>query len=343
MAWIESIMRGLKRECTYVVVLVLMAVSVPTNSASAQPVSAPPTQSCTLDLGPRVTVTGIKNSETLELSDGRSVRLIGALGPRPPLNTASEKNWPAETQATAALEKLVLGRDVRLGFGPVKTDRYGRLLAHVFGWQHGRRYWVQGELLAHGHARAYALRDHSTCLRELLAHERLAKTPARGLWLRRAYRELRPAPPRWLLANRRHQFALITGIVRNVAIVRSAVYLNFGEQWRTDFTASTTRRALRESGLSVAQMTALKGKRVRVRGWIERRNGPFIALADPRLIEVLDAETPQSQDTPTPPPLVASGEFGDAGEELDGPLWVRKRRLPMPQLKSSAIKKQNAR
>lgn len=286
-------------------------------------------QICTLDLGPRVTVVGVENSETLKLSDGRHVSLIGALGPRPPLNTDDPANWPAEHNARLALEKLVLGRDVRLGVGPTKWDRYGRLLAHVFAWHEGRRYWVQGELLAHGHARAYALPDHRVCLRELLAHERLAQSPRRGLWLRRPYRVLRPSPPGWLLSNRRHNFELIEGQVRNVAVVRGKIYLNFGTNWRQDFTAATTRKAVQARGFIVDQIKALKGKRIRVRGWIERRNGPFIKLADPNLIEVTDPEITRPE-TGAPPALVAS----DDQSNPDAPLWIRKRRLPMPRLRS---------
>jgi hypothetical protein len=35
---------------------------------------------------------------------------------------------------------------------------------------------------------------------------------------------------------------------------------------------------------------ALKGRRVRIRGWLESRDGPFVELVSPGQIEVLGSE-----------------------------------------------------
>jgi len=70
--------------------------------------------------------------------------------------------------------------------------------------------------------------------------------------------------------------------------VRGTVYLNTGADWRNDFTARLERPAVSlfaEAGRDVA---ALKGKRVRIRGWLRLYNGPFIDVTHPQQIEVLD-------------------------------------------------------
>ncbi len=87
----------------------------------------------------------------------------------------------------------------------------------------------------------------------------------------------------------RSTFQIVEGRVEAIAEVRGAVYLNFGSDWRDDFTAGVVRgRKAAKVANPAFDASALKGKRVRVRGWIERRNGPFIEIVHPGQIEVLD-------------------------------------------------------
>jgi hypothetical protein len=68
---------------------------------------------------------------------------------------------------------------------------------------------------------------------------------------------------------------------------RNEVFLNFGRDWRWDFTAAVDlKRSDDREGL-VARLNDLKGRLVRVRSFIERRNGPFISLATAEAIEEL--------------------------------------------------------
>ena len=282
---------------------------------------------CQLTTGARVSVLSIENSETLKLTDGRVVRLLGVLGPRPPLVNAATSAWPAEQQAQDALRILVGGRQVTLAFDQRRRDRYGQILAHVFVWHNGNRLWVQGELLAHGHARAAVLPGNTACLNALISHERLAHAPPRGVWRRNFYRVLKPNPPKWLLTKQRHRFVIIEGRISNVAIRKSKIYLNFGKDWRRDFTAALHKRGLHQTSTTLADLIALKGQRVRVRGWIERRNGPYIKLAHPGLIERMGRDQPNQPDKEQRrhPKMARQGDTGLAH-------WQRKQHLTMPRL-----------
>jgi hypothetical protein len=85
-----------------------------------------------------------------------------------------------------------------------------------------------------------------------------------------------------------HTFQVVEGRVTKVAQYRKTTYINFGRRWRTDFTLivkGRSHRYLKKHGLD---LTSLKGRRVRVRGWIEERNGPMIRLTHPEQIEILD-------------------------------------------------------
>ena len=250
-------------------------------------------EGCTLERGPARAVVRVVDAETIALDDGSEVRLVGALAPRAPDAGVDASFWPPEREAIAALSDLVLGRSVTLASAGRRTDRYGRQLAHAFVLRDGDETWVQGHLLAHGHARAYGLPGSLACMAELLAHERVAREASVGLWSNAAY-AVRSATRTRELMRFRNTYQVVAGRVAKVATVKGRVYLNFGSDWREDFTAGLATAALREYQQWIAGLAALEGKRVRIRGWIERRNGPYVEIHHPAQVEVLeDADEPE--------------------------------------------------
>jgi micrococcal nuclease len=248
---------------------------------------APPAVQCTLQAGPEHTVVRVIDAETLELDDGSNLRLIGALRPAPPPFVSAQASWPPDAAAISALERLTLGKRVELAFTRRRVDRWGRHLAHAFVVTPGSREWVQGALLRGGYARAYVLPGNTDCLGELLAHEREAMRQDLGLWRNAAYR-IRWADDPARLMRLRNSFEVIEGHVVKVAVTRARIYLNFGTDWRSDFTAGAPVRDAAFGAQDVQALKSLEGKRVRVRGWIERRNGPYVELYHPGQVEVLD-------------------------------------------------------
>ena len=249
--------------------------------------SASQAADCSLEPGPLRAVVKVIDGETLALDDGSEVRLIGALSPRGPDSGSEALTWPPERDAIAALEALVLGTSVELGFSGRKTDRYGRQLAHVHVRVGDTRIWLQDYLLRHGHARAYALRNSTACLASLMTAEQAARDAQAGLWSHAAY-QIRDAENVRELLRFRSTYQIVEGRVLKAADVRGQIYLNFGSDYREDFTASVRpadRKVIEQTGLD---LKALEGRRVRIRGWIERRGGPAIEVHDRSQIEVLD-------------------------------------------------------
>ena len=150
--------------------------------------------------GPARTVVRIIDGETVGLDDGSEVRLIGALAPRAIDVGAEPGTWPWEGKARDALQALVLGKSVELGFGGERLDRYGRLQAQVYLIEGDQRRWLQGHLLAQGLARAYTLAGNRACADELLAAEQAAREARRGLWAEAAYQVRQADRPAELLA-----------------------------------------------------------------------------------------------------------------------------------------------
>ena len=274
----------------------------------------PITLPCKLALGPRRGVTAVVDAQTIQLDDGTFVRLTGALAPRvsvphlpvgktrqaTPSNSGDDTVLIGKTRA--ALERRVLGRSVVLAYGTTRKDRYGHRLAQVFVLPDERRetptggigqdepLWLQGYLVAFGLARAYSVPGSGNCLSRLVELERRAIEAKLGLWAHAAFQS-RSARRVRELAQYRSTFQIVEGRIWRVGRSRSQVYLNFGRNWRRDTTlgmdktlARVLSRKLAAMGLDISD---LEGRRVRIRGWIEMRNGPFITADDIGQIELL--------------------------------------------------------
>jgi endonuclease YncB( thermonuclease family) len=249
--------------------------------------ATPPATRCTLQPGPTRAVSRVIDGETIELDDKTQVRLIGALAPRPPLGlaeTSAAAEWKPEADARAALHELVAGRTVELAFGARQKDRYGRLLAHVFTIEGGVRTWVQGEIVARGHARAYGLPQSFECAAELVALEMQAREAGLGLWADANYAPRRAGDVPGL-RRLRGSYQLVVGKILEARQTKSVLYLNFGPGRSRDFSGVVP---LAHADRAWTQgLAALAGKTVLVRGWLERKAGPFIQIDDATQIEVL--------------------------------------------------------
>jgi len=69
--------------------------------------------------------------------------------------------------------------------------------------------------------------------------------------------------------------------------VSGRAYLNFGRNWRSDFTVTISPDDMKTFRHAGVDPYAYAGKRIRVRGTIDRMNGFEIEVASPEAIEVL--------------------------------------------------------
>jgi micrococcal nuclease len=258
-------------------------------------------------------VTEVTDGDTVVLADGRIVRMVGIQAPKLPLGRRGFRKWPLADASKEALEALSMGQSVALYSGGRQMDRWSRVLAHLRADDH---IWLQGEMLRAGMARVYSFADNTALVDEMLAIERDARSARRGIWAL-SYYAVRSANGATGYAN---SFQLVEGIIVDVAHVRGRVYLNFGEDWHTDFTIlvpSRVRRAFERDG---RDLKALEGKAVRVRGWLKDYNGPLIELTHPQQLEVLglpigsveEAEG-QKKDPLKSGPLEGDVQMGGAG------------------------------
>lgn len=235
--------------------------------------------------GPKGTVTEIVDGDTLLLDTGLVVRLIGIQAPKLALGRDGHSDWPRANEAKAALIALTLKKPVLLRYGGEEIDRHGRTLAQVFV-QGEPQVWVQQAMLGQGQARVYSFPDNRACLSELMAAETRARAGGLGIWGDSYYRVRRADRPADILALA-GRYELVEGRVLNAEKVGGQVFLNFGRYYKEDFTAVIDARALRQFADVGLDPVKLGGALVRVRGWIDDRDGPRIPITHPEQVEVL--------------------------------------------------------
>ncbi len=236
-----------------------------------------PTQAADLEKGRSGRIISVVDGDTVVMQDSSQVRLVGIQAPKLPLGRPGFPTWPLADKARSELEKIVLGKPVELGYGGRRIDRHGRILAHLFT---ADGLWVQGEMLRRGLARVYTFADNRKRAAEMYALEKEARDARRGIWGNPYYRIRRPEET----SNDIGTFQVVEGTVVDTARIRNRVYLNFGSDWRSDFTVTVPSGA---AGMFKRDLLALKGRKIRVRGWIKSYNGPEIELSHPEQIEIL--------------------------------------------------------
>ena len=163
------------------------------------------------------------------------------------------------------------------------------------------RIWIEGELLSAGLARVKTTPTNPEMLDEMLALETKAREAKKGIWAEPALQVLTPETAE--TAN--NSFAIVEGTPIAASVTRNFIFLNFTADQKKDFTVSiptSLRMAFSKKGIDPLQFAHTK---IRVRGWVQSYNGPYIEIDHPEQIEILGRMTPfkpstQAQMEPSP-------------------------------------------
>jgi endonuclease YncB( thermonuclease family) len=258
-------------------------IVLPTERADAE---SRPTTSCWFEPAGTGKVRAVTDGRSFTLEDGREIRLAGIEVPLSPGPGDLGTGAKAALAARAALESIIAGQDVELRQNDV-ADRYGRMPALVYVTQGGPPESVAHELLAKGFARVSAHVGERPCADELLARERAARQAKLGLWSEPYYVIVAAESGAELVAERGH-FMLAEGKVWSVRESGGTIYVNFGRQWSQALTMTILKRNERMFAAAGIEPKKLENRRVRVRGWVEERNGPRIEATRPEQIEIAE-------------------------------------------------------
>ena len=255
----------------------LMAAAFAPGAANAAPASRAVKPLACPSAGTRaVALAKVTDGSTFVTSEGTEVRLAGVLAPGEGGESLSSSQADG---ARGALARALGTGPLTLGLDDGARDRYGRVLAQVFA----NGTWVQAAMLRAGEFRVAPDRVSAPCALLLLSAEGDARARRAGHW-----RDLFFLRTPEEIGNRAGTFQIVEGTVVSASLYRGRAYINFGADYRSDFTvtvAPADMRAFRQARFDVKTLT---GQRIRVRGWVELYNGPEMQIATPAAIEALD-------------------------------------------------------
>jgi endonuclease YncB( thermonuclease family) len=204
----------------------------------------------------RVAVAKVIDGDTLRLSDGRSVRLIGLNAPE--MGRKDRGPEPFAEAARRRLQALIGASDGRVGLrlGQEAKDHYGRVLAHAFN-ERGEN--LEAALLAEGLGYFVAIAPNTLLANCHRVAERQARVAGKGVW--------RQSPVTAAERLRRGGFAVVRARVDRLEKNRGGVWLELEGPL-----------VLQIPHLAVAafteySLTDLPGKEIEARGWVVDRKG----------------------------------------------------------------------
>lgn len=198
----------------------------------------------------------VLDGDTLALSDGRRVRLIG-------VNTPEKAHYGREEEAgadaaTRFAKRFLGGGPLRIGIGQDPQDHYKRTLAHAFRAD-GRS--LEEALLEAGLAVQIVVPPNLSLAACFHAAEERARAARRGLW-----RE--DVLPVTRLHDGEQGFRTLRGRVTRVARARSS--------WWIELDGRVSLRVDRSDWKQFppSMPESLRGQTVEARGWLTWRNAP---------------------------------------------------------------------
>ena len=231
--------------------------------------------------GRSATVAYVNDGDTVRLTSGERVRLVGIDAPE--IGRDGEPDEPFAREGRQALQAFLAASQNRIELVPAREheDRYGRTLAYLYRPDGAS---IQGHLLAEGMAMAVFVAPNLALADCLMARERLARESDRGIWSLLAYDPGLPSDRG------------IPDAVQGAAIVQGRV-ASVGESRRNIWINLEGRVAVRIDKEGLARFPgwdfdSLEGGRLRVRGWIvhhsNRYQDWFIPVDSAHALERLD-------------------------------------------------------
>lgn len=238
-------------------------------------------------------VESIIDPLTIKLDKDRTVHLTGLN--YPDLDPYSP--GPLAVTALDVLKDLLVGQNVEIFQTNNKgnTNRMGHMIAHLK--RSDDQVWVQGTMLRLGLARVKTEKAAPEMAAQMYIFEEMAIRESLGLWSKKQYKIQSPENLDWALGS----FQVVQGRVKSVSMNQNRTYINFGDDWRTDFTVSIPPKEMKVFYSMDTTPQGWNGKLIRARGWVSALNGPAMEINHPEAIQLLEAPT-EKENEPQPEP-----------------------------------------
>lgn len=204
----------------------------------------------------------VYDGDTVVLEDGRKIRFLGINTPE-----VQHRDKPADAggdEAKRWLTDKLKNAKVRLEVGVEETDKYDRILAHLFTEQ---KEHINLQLVAAGLASVSIYPPELLYVDELVKAQDQAEQAKLGIWGRPEY----AAIPVGSLTEAGHPgWTRLVGKVVNIRLTRKSVYLEFSDAFEA---------RIESKWLDLfPDVNGYLGKTIEVRGWLSKRAGHLFML-----------------------------------------------------------------
>lgn len=201
----------------------------------------------------KVTISRIIDGDSLQLSDGQQLRLIGVNTPE--IRPAE----PLAQEAKAYLKKLLPSGHAYLKRGEQQRDRYDRLLGHLF-LEDGRN--IESLILMQGFGFLVAIHPNVSMLPCQKTARDLARVNKSGVWAQAAYNAVKSQD----VTSGNTGFARVSGFLQSVTQSK--------QHWWLQMDGSVVLRIAKkdQAFFDLDTLKAMQGKRILASGWMINRS-----------------------------------------------------------------------
>ena len=243
---------------------------------------------CSFENATPIKISKIEDRGVFTLNDGRGLKLADLFFP------LNEETGALSAQTLSQIRQMIKGQETRiLTSGP--KDRYGREPALLFVKKRGGEPQLAQETLIRSQAAVY------------MPDPQLRKTFASHCdfdRIRAELIEITPKEPTFssgrptgiisvLSANSQRlwglegEFVIVRGVVKEVRRTRRGISINFGDDWKKDFTAYLSPLVSKTFENVVDLNSNLVGQQVKLRGFLDLYYGPSMRIDHLMQMEML--------------------------------------------------------
>lgn len=225
-----------------------------------------------------VNVSHIYDGDTIRLTDGRKLRLIGLNTPERGSN--GNKNQPFYLSAKNQLQEIIKKNhyQLKIVIGKEKYDRHKRLLAHIFTIE-GKN--ISAILLKNGQGFSIAIPPNIqflTCYRNA---EKNAQNHKRGIWNHTFSKAIETSS----ISKSTQGFQRVTGTVQRVGESHSSLWLNLN----TNFAIRILKKDL--PYFNSLPPKKLLHRHLTIQGWVYSKNNEFrMTVRHPAAVQIHTAD-----------------------------------------------------
>ena len=238
----------------YKILMILLLVSLPAFAQVASNSTAPDFKI------EHLKISAIKNSISFKMDNGWIIALDRIYAP---------------PEAAAYLQRYL---DVETTHTNLRETRYGTFAGNIFVNDEN----IRDKMVSDGYALAYPFDADEDQFKYLRSKELNAQQTGAGLW----NKILQFHTPDTVKSD--GTFQIVEGVVHDIQKGKGVIYINFGSDYRKDFTLFIAPKELKKFRDGTIDIMKLKGTQLRVRGWVYERNGPAMDLTAAQQIEILN-------------------------------------------------------